>query len=157
MPTDHEFITLSEKNSLSSSSHLRESALFSHNRKSSQETFSDRENISSGHQPGQGKDETLFRFSDREEAARLVLEEQRDHLLPEAKYEILKQECKVDSLITCTREFQRQARSIRLEMDYVHCTYEESRREQPDFTKKWLTEKKHFEKLVSEVSMKWKT
>ena len=91
------------KNSVSSSSHLRESALFSHNRRSSQETFSDREGVSSGHQPGQGKDETLFMFSDPEEASRLVLEEQRDHLLPEAKYEILKQECKVDSLVTCTR------------------------------------------------------
>ena len=83
--------------------------MFSHKRKSSQETLSDRESISSGHQPVQGKDETFFRFSDLEEAARLVLEEQRDHLLAEAKSEILKQECKVDTLNTCFREFQRQA------------------------------------------------
>ena len=59
------------ENSVSSSSHFRESArkpaaVFSHTRKSSQETLSDREGVSSGHQPVQGKDETLFRFSDPE-------------------------------------------------------------------------------------------
>ena len=63
--------------------------------------------------------ETFFRFSDPEEAARSVLEEQRDHLLAEAKSEILKQECKVDTLNTCIREFQRQAHPNRLE---VYCT-----------------------------------
>ena len=99
-------------------------------RKSSQETLSDREGISPGHQPVQRKDETSFRFSDPEEAATLVLEEQRDHLLAEAKSEIFKQECKVDSLNTCIREFQRQAHSNLLEMDYVKYRYEESRREQ---------------------------
>ena len=62
--------------------------------------------------------------------ARLVLEEQRDHLLAEAKSEILKQECKKDTLNTCIREFQRQAHSNRLEMDNVNDGYEESRREQ---------------------------
>ena len=65
---------------VSSSSHFRESAgkpaaMFSNERKSSQETLSDRESISSGHQPVQAKDETLFKFSDPEKAARLVLEE----------------------------------------------------------------------------------
>ena len=79
---------------MSSSSHFRESAekpaaVFSHKRKSSQETFSDREGVSSGHQSVQGKGETFFTFSDPEEAMRLVLEEQRDHLLAEAKSETL--------------------------------------------------------------------
>ena len=59
---------------MSSSSHFRESAgkpaaMFSHKRKSSQETLSDREGISSGHQPVQRKDETFIRFSDPEKAA----------------------------------------------------------------------------------------
>ena len=102
-------------------------AVFSHKRKSSQETLSNREGNSSGHQPVRGEDEALSRFSDPEEAA---LEEQRDHLLAEAKSEILKQECKVDTLNTCMREFQRQVHSNRLEMDYVNCRYEESRRKQ---------------------------
>ena len=77
-----------------------------------------------------GKGESLFRFSDLEEAARTVLEEQRDHQLAEAKSEILKQECKVNTLNTCIREFQRQVHSNRLEMGSVNCGYEESRREQ---------------------------
>ena len=110
---------------MSSSSHFRKcagklAAVFSHTRKSSQETLSDSAGISSGHQPVQGKDEPVFRFSDPEEAARLVLQEQRTHPLAEATSEILKQECKVDSLHTSIRDFQRQAHSNRLEMDYVN-------------------------------------
>ena len=53
----------------------------------------------------------------------------KDHRLAEATSEILKQECKVDTLNTCIREFQRQAHSHRLELDSVNW-YEESRREQ---------------------------
>ena len=68
-------------NSVSSSSHFRENAgklaaVFSHKNVESRNT-SDKEGISSGHQSVQGKDETLFRFSDPEEAGRLDLEEQR--------------------------------------------------------------------------------
>ena len=101
VPTDHEFITLSEKNqcpvhltfekvqgSLPQCSHKKESRVKTH--------FPDRDDISSGHETVQGKGETFFRFSHPEEATRLVFEEQRDHLLAEAKSEILKQECKVD-------------------------------------------------------------
>ena len=147
------------ENSVSSSSHFRESAgklvaVFSHKRKASQETLSDREGISLGHQPVEGKDETFFRFSDLVEAARFVLEEQRDPRLAEMKSEILKQECKVDTLNTC-RAKQRQAHSNRLEMDNPNHGSEKSRREQARLHKDWLNEKKH-EILVSEISMKWK-
>ena len=87
----------SRENSVSSSSHFRESAgklaaMFAHKRKSSEEILSDREGVSSGRQPVQVKDETLFRFSGPEEAARLVLEEQRGHQLAEAKSELSRQE-----------------------------------------------------------------
>ena len=51
-------------------------------------------------------------------------------MLAEAKSEIMKQECKVDSLNTCLRELQRQAHSNRLQTDNVNYGYEESRREQ---------------------------
>ena len=136
MPTDHEFITRSENSQCPRSSDFRESAgklvaVFSHQRKSSQDTFFDRDGISSGHQTVQGKGESFFRFSDLEEAARTFLEEQRDHHLTEVKSEILKQECKVDTLNTCIREFQRQAHSNRLELDRVSCGYEESKRAGP--------------------------
>ena len=105
-------------------------AVFSHERKPSQAALSDREDFSLGHQSVQGIGETFFRFTDPEDAARTVLEEQRDHLIAEAKSEILKQECKFDTLNNCIREFQRQAHSNRLELDCVNCGYEESRREQ---------------------------
>ena len=74
-------------------------------------------------------------------------------MLAEAISEILKQECKVDSLDTCIRELQRQAHSHRLEMDSANCGYAESPR---DYTKNWHCERKHFEILVPEISMKWK-
>ena len=62
------------------SSHFREragklAALFSRKKKSGQDTFSDRDGTSSGQQRVQGKGETLVRFSNREETARLALEE----------------------------------------------------------------------------------
>ena len=51
----------------------------------------------------------------------------------------MKQECKVDTLNTCIREFQRQARSNRLELelDGVNCGYEESRREQARLSREY--------------------
>ena len=70
--------------------------MFSHHRKSSQETLSDREDISSRLQSVQGRDEIFFTISGTGGAARLVLEERRDHLRAEALSESLKQECTVD-------------------------------------------------------------
>ena len=63
MPTDHEFITSLEKTQRQAHPHT----------KSSQETFSDREGVSSGQQSVQRKGETFLRFSYLEEAARTVL------------------------------------------------------------------------------------
>ena len=121
MPTDHEFIIPSRI--LSQCSRTKESRI--------KKNFQTEMAFSPGHQPIQRKDGTLFKFSDREEVARLGLEEQRDHhLLAEAKSEILKQECEIDLLNTSIREFQRHAHSNRMEMDYVNHGYEESRREQ---------------------------
>ena len=79
----------------------------------------------------------MFRFSDPEEAPRLVLEEQTDHLLAEAKSEILKQDCKVDLLNTCIRECQRQVHSNRLEMDYEIMGVKDLEKSRPDFMKNW--------------------
>ena len=101
--TEHDFITVSEKSQCqihltSEKVHGNLPQCFQTKRKSSQETLFDSEGISSERQPVQGKGETFFRFCNPEEASRFVLEEQRDHLLAEAKSEILKQECKVDAL-----------------------------------------------------------
>ena len=75
----------------------------------------------------------LFRFSYTEKFFKSFFEERKDFLLAEAKSEILKQECKVDSLNTCIREFQRPIHSHRLELDSASCGYEEFRREQAQF------------------------
>ena len=91
------------ENSVTSSSHFQEGARKFASMFSDKES-SDREGISSGHQPFQGEEE---------EAARLVL------VLAEAKSEILKQESKVDTLSTCIREFQRQAHVNRLKKGNV--------------------------------------
>ena len=114
--TDHEFITLSKKTQcpvhLTSVKVQGNLPCCSHTkRKSNQDTFSDREGISSGHQTVQGEGETFVRFSEPEKTLTLVLEDQREDLFAAAKCEILKQEWKVDFLNTSTREFQRQALS----------------------------------------------
>ena len=78
-------------------------------------------------------------------------------MLAEANSELMKQECKVDSLTTCTRELQRQTHSQRLESDDAHRGYEETRREQVRSQEELALRRMHFEIVVSEASMKWKT
>ena len=46
--------------------------------------------------------------------------------------------------------------SHRLELDSANCRYEESRREQARLHEELAQREKHFEILVSEISMKWK-
>ena len=75
--------------------------------------------------------EPLFRFSNPViSVKKSLLEGHREHMLAEAKSEILKRERKVDSLNGCIRELQRQTHSQRLELDDAHCAYEEFLREQ---------------------------
>ena len=88
---------------------MRPVALFSSKNRSNQETFSEREDFSSGHQQFLGNSEPLFRLSNPVNSAKCVLDGSRDHILAAAKCELMKQECKVDSLNTCIRELQRQA------------------------------------------------
>ena len=60
----------------------------------------------------------------------LFLMENRDHLLAEARSELMKQEYKVASLNTCISEIQQQTYAQRLELEDAHLGYVESRREQ---------------------------
>ena len=149
------------ENLMSSSSQIpiagRPVALFSSKNRSNQDTFSDREDLSLQHQQVFGNSEPLFRFSNPVNSAKSLLDGNRDHVLAEAKSELMKQECKVDSLNTCIRDLQRQAHSQRLEFDDAHFGYEESRRERVRLQEELaLRERKHFEILVSQPSMKWK-
>ena len=61
--------------------------------------------------------------------AKSLLDGNRDHLLAEARSELMKQEKKVESLNTCIVELQRQSHSQRLELEDAHFEYAESRRE----------------------------
>ena len=109
MPTDHESITPSERTQcqvlLTSEKMQGNLPHCSHTKGSRVKKHFPTEKAFPQDQQVQGKDETFFRFSDPEEPARLVLDEQRDHLLAEAKSEILTEACKVDTLNTCIREF----------------------------------------------------
>ena len=51
-------------------------------------------------------------------------------MLAEAKSELVKQECKVESLNTCICELQQQTYAQRLELEDAHFGYAEFRREQ---------------------------
>ena len=74
----------------------------------------------------------FFSFSNPQTSVKSILEDHIDHMLAEATSEIMKQECKVVSLNTCTRELQRQAHS-RLELDEANCGNEESQRKHVRF------------------------
>ena len=131
MPIDHEFITPTERNQcqvhLTSEQVHGEMQQCSHMKeKSNQESHSDREGLSLAHR---GENEAPSRLSGSENAARLALEEQRDHPLAEAKSEVLKQECRADFLDCSIRELQRQIHSSRTEIDHTNLVHETSRRE----------------------------
>ena len=65
-------------------------------------------------------------------------------MLAEAQSEFMKQDYKVDSLDTCTRELQRQAHSQRLELDGANCGYDEYPREQARLHEKLARREKTF-------------
>ena len=123
------------ENSVSSSSRFRASAgrpaaVSSHKRKSSQESHSDRDGVPLAYQSIQGENEAQTRLSESENDVRLILAEQRDHRLAEARAEVMKQECSADFLDCSVRELQRQIHSSRWKIDHTNQGYETSRREQ---------------------------
>ena len=86
-------------------------ALFSHQRRLSQDAFSEREH------PVDvvGSNESIFRFSNQANVARSLPDGNRDHLLTQARSELMKQEHEVESLNNCIDELQQQADAQRLE------------------------------------------
>ena len=66
----------------------------------------------------------------RQNVARSLLDGNRDHLLAEARSELMKQEYKVESLNTCISGLQKQTDARRLGLEDAHHGYVESRREQ---------------------------
>ena len=82
-----------------------------------QDTFSDRDQFSLKHQQVFGSDEPIFRFSNPANFAKSLLDGNRDHLLTQARSELMKHEHQVGSLNTCSiNELQQQTYAQRLEI-----------------------------------------
>ena len=88
-------------------------AWLSHQKKLGQDEFSERKqraDISRGN-------ESSFRDANPANVAKSLLEGNRDHLLTQARSELMKQEHKVESLNTCKNEIQQQASAQRLDLE----------------------------------------
>ena len=73
---------------------------------------------------------SIFKNADPSNLGRFLLEGNKDHLLSQARAEIMKQEHQVESLNNCISELQQQTYAQRLELQYAQHGYIESRREQ---------------------------
>ena len=101
----------SERESLMSSSSqdpINTGKLVALQNRLTQETFSDRVDFPLRHQRFFGSSESFFRFSNPANVAKSLLDGNSDHLLAEARSELMKQEYKVESLNTCIDELQQQ-------------------------------------------------
>ena len=74
--------------------------------------------------------ESVLRDANPANVAKSLLEGNRDHLLVQARTELMKQEHKVESLNNFISELQQQAYAQRLDLENAHHGYVESRREQ---------------------------
>ena len=101
-------------------------AVFSCQNGLNQDTFSEREQLVEI----LGSNESIFRFSNLANVAKSLRGGNRDHSLPQARSELLKQEHKVESLNNCISELQQQAFAQRLELQDAHHGYVDFRREQ---------------------------
>ena len=102
-----------------------------------------------------GSGEPFIRFSNPANVAKSLLDGNRDHLLADSRSELMKQECKVESLNTCIGELQQQTFAQRLGLEDAHLGYVESRREQVRLQEELvMKEKEHFETLRLEVCTK---
>ena len=101
--------------------------MFSSQKRLNRDTFSDRDEFSSRHPQVLGSNEAFIRFYN---VAKSLLDGNRDHLLAEARSELMKQEYKVESPNTCITELQQHSYAQRLELEDAHHGYVESRQEQ---------------------------
>ena len=67
-----------------------------------------------------GSNEPIFRFSNPANVAKSLLDGNRDHLIPQARSELMRQEHKLESLYNCINELQQQTYAQRLELQDAH-------------------------------------
>ena len=73
---------------------------------------------------------SVFRVAEPSSAGKSLLDGHKDHLLNQARSELMKQEYQVGSLNNCINELRQQAYAQKLELEDAHHGYVESRREQ---------------------------
>ena len=101
-------------------------AVFSCHSESSQNTFAERDR---GNESG-NRFNSIFRFTDSANIGKSLLDGNKDHLLTQARSELMKQGHQVESLNKCINELQQQGYAQRLELEDAHHGFLESRREQ---------------------------
>ena len=97
-------------------------AVFSCLSESNQNTFSER---GRSNEPGnrfENSVHSVFGFADPANVGKSLLDGNKDHLLNQARSEIMKQERQVESLSSCISEFQQQTYGQRLESEDAHLT-----------------------------------
>ena len=94
----------------------------------------------------------VFNSADRSKLGGFLLEGNKDHLLNQARSELMKQEHQVNSINNCIGELQQQVYAPALELQDAQHGYNKSRREQVCPTRRIIYEGEKFsEMLKSEV------
>ena len=116
--SDRESLVSSSSQGLTSFGTREPVAVFSRQSRLNQDTFSKRDQCSLKHQQEHvsGSNEPIFRFCNPVDVAKSFPEGIRDHLLTQARSELLTQAHKVESLNNCIDELQQQAYAQRLEL-----------------------------------------
>ena len=130
-------------------------AMFSFNSETTPDTFSVRNR---SNEPGNHFEScvhSVFEFADPFDVGGSLLEGNKDHLLNQARSELMKQEQQVGSLNCCINELQQQAHAQRLELQDAHHGYMNLEENKLGYKKNYLWRKKCFEILKYEVCTKW--
>ena len=123
-------------------------AVLSCHSESSQNTFSKRDQSNESGNRFESSVHPVFRTADPANVRKSLLDGNRDHLLYQARFELMKQEHQVESPNNCINVLQQKGHAQRLESQDAHHGYAESRREH-------VRKKKLFEKLKFEAFMRW--
>ena len=84
-------------------------AVFSCHRETSQHTFSERDRSNEPGNRFESSVHSVFSFADPSNVGKSLLDENKDHLLNQARSELMKQEHQMGSLHTCIDELRQQA------------------------------------------------
>ena len=118
-------------------------AVFSCHGESSQNTFSKRDRSNESGNRFESGVHSVFRIADPANVGKSLIDGNKDHVLDQARSELMKQEHQVGSLNNCIDELQKQAYDQRLELDdAAQHGYAESRREQVRLQEEFVIKEK---------------